>query len=141
MRRRDFIASVIESPIDNDVALVNADAELDPLLLRYLHVALRHPALNLDSTAHGINDAGELDQHAVPRGLHDAAAVFGDLGVNQGAAMGLELGERALLVGTHQPAVASHIGRQDGREPSLHSLGDQGCPPGYVGGSLLLRLP
>ena len=41
-----------------------------------------------------------------------------------------------------EAAVAGgHVGRQDCREPSLHSLGGQGCPPRYVGNSLPLHLP
>ena len=39
--------------------------------------------------------------------------------------MRLQLGERAFLVGTHQPAVAGHVGREDGHEPSLYSLAGQ----------------
>jgi hypothetical protein len=40
--------------------------------------------------------------------------------------MVLELGERALLVNAHEVAVASHIGRKDGSEASLYSVGRQG---------------
>ena len=83
-----------------------AHAELDALLLRHLGIAFSHPSLNFDGTAQGIHHAGELDQHAVPGGLHDAASVRGDLGVNQCTPMGLELSERAFLVNPHEAAVA-----------------------------------
>ena len=48
--------------------------------------------------------------------------VFLDLGIEQRAPMSLQPGKRALLVGAHEPAVASDVGRENGREPSLHAL-------------------
>ena len=42
--------------------------------------------------------------------------------------MGLQLGKRALFVGAHQPAIASDVGRQNCRKPSLHALGSHGIP-------------
>jgi hypothetical protein len=36
--------------------------------------------LHLDCTTHGVDDAGELDEEAIARGLDDATAVLGDLG-------------------------------------------------------------
>ena len=85
--------------VDDDVAEIDADAELQPPLRLDVGVALGHPALHLDSKAHRVDDAGELDQHAVAGGLDDAAAVLGDLGVAQFGPDPLERGERPLLVG------------------------------------------
>jgi hypothetical protein len=76
--------------IDDDVPHVDTYAELDPLLRGHLGVTLDHPSLDLDSTAQGIHNAGELDQHAVPGGLHDPAAVLANLGVNQRAPIGTD---------------------------------------------------
>src|ERR1700722_15283977 len=59
--------------VDDDVADVNTDAKFDPLLLRRGGILLHQPALNLDGTAHRIDGTGEFDQHAVARGLDDAA--------------------------------------------------------------------
>src|SRR5262249_54097991 len=84
---------------------------------------------DIKSTAHSVHDRGELDENAVTGGLHDPPAVFGDLGVHESPAMGLELGERAFFVSTHQAAVASHIGCQEGCEPSLYTLAGQGMRP------------
>jgi hypothetical protein len=39
--------------------------------------------------------------------------------------VGLELRDGAFLVDAHEPAVASHIGRQNGREPSLYAFAGQ----------------
>ena len=86
-----------------------------------------HLALDLDGAAHRIDDADELGQQAVAGGLDDASAVLGDLGIDEFAAMCLQSGKGALLVGTHQPAVAGDIDGQDGRQPPLHPLAGQAC--------------
>jgi hypothetical protein len=98
--------------VTDDVAEIDADAELQPPLRLDVGVALGHPALHLDSKAHRVDDAGELDQHAVAGGLDDAAAVRGDLGVAQFGPDPFEGGERALLISSHQPRVAGDIGRR-----------------------------
>ena len=49
-------------------------------------VPLGHRPLHLDRAAHRIDDARELDQQAVAGGLDDAAAVLGDLRIDQLAA-------------------------------------------------------
>ena len=78
------------------------------------------PALHLDGAAHRIDDAGELDQQAVAGRLDDAAAMLGDLRIDQLGAQRLEAAERALLVGSHQPRVADDIGGKDGGEATDH---------------------
>ena len=106
----------MSSPVDDDVAEIDADAELDALVGRHAGVALRHAALDLDRATHRVDDAGELHQQAVAGGLDDAAAMFGDLRIDQRGEMRLERRERAVLVGAHEPAVAGHVGGQDGRK-------------------------
>ena len=73
--------------------------------------------------------AAKLSQHPVPGVLDDPATVFGNLGIDKSAQMGLKLDVRALFVHTGQPAVASHIGCQYGSEPTLDALAGQGTPP------------
>ena len=70
------------APVDDNVSDIDADAQLDALLLRDLGIALYHPALNISGTPHGIHYAGKLHQHAVTRGFDDPATMLGDLGVN-----------------------------------------------------------
>ena len=82
-------------------------------------IALGHAALHLDRAAHRIDDAGELHQQAVAGGLDDAAAVFGDLRIDQLAPMALEAREGRALVAAHQPRITRHIGREDRRQSSL----------------------
>ena len=107
--------------LDDHVAEIDADAELDPPRRRDVGVASRHPALDLGRAQHRIGDAVELDQHAVAGGLDDAALVLGDGRIDQLDPMGLETRERARLVGLHQPAVADHVGGEDRCEPALWS--------------------
>src|SRR5215471_21228178 len=71
---------------DDDVALMDAKAELDPLFGRHARVPLGHRPLYLDRATHCIDDADKLDQEAVAGGLDDVALVLGDLGIDQIAA-------------------------------------------------------
>jgi hypothetical protein len=49
------------------------------------------------------------------------AAVPLDRGIAEFAPMSPQLGVRAFLVGTHQPAVSSHVGRENGRKVAFNS--------------------
>ena len=68
--------------VADDVADIDADAELDPSLRRHRLVPLGHAALHIDRAAHGIDRAGELDQHPIAGGLDDTAAMAGDGGID-----------------------------------------------------------
>src|SRR5215469_5319034 len=87
--------------LDDDIALVDADPELDPLLRWNGSVALHHPALHLDSTSDRIDNAGKFDQQAVAGGLDDATAVLFDFRIDQLAEVGLEPSVRSLLICAH----------------------------------------
>ena len=123
--------------IDDDVAEIDADAELDAPILGHVRMALGGGLLHLDGAAHGVDDASEFYQHAVAGGLDDAAAVFGDLRVDQLTAQGLEARERAFLVGAHEPAVAGYVGREDCRQSTLDALGHRPLP--HRGAATLLQ--
>ena len=90
-----------------------------------------HLPLQLNGTAHRVNDAGELDQEPIAGGLDDAAAVLGDLRVAELASDRPQCGEGTLLVRFRQPRVAGDIGRQDRREPTF----DTGLPSSLHGAS------
>jgi hypothetical protein len=115
--------------VDHYVPDIDADAKLDPLLLWHAGVALRHATLDIEGTAHRVHYAAELGQQPISGLLDNPAAVFGNLRVDKRAQMVLELGVRAFLIQASQPAIASHIGRQDGCKPSLYPLGGQGGTP------------
>ena len=105
--------------LDDDVAKINADAELDPPIGWHVAVASRHSALDLDRGVHGLDHAGELDQHAVAGGFYDAPAVLGDGGIDDLEAVGAQSRQGAGLIDLHEPAVSHHIGRQNGGELSF----------------------
>ena len=107
--------------LDNHIAEVDADAELNPSRRRDIRVASRHPALDLGSAQDRIDNALEFDQHAVAGGLDNAAVVLCDGRIDELDPMGLETGERPRLVDLHQPAKADHVGGKDRRKPALWS--------------------
>ena len=125
-RHVDAIAIEIVA-IDDDVAEIDADAELDVPVLGNPGVALRHAALNFDRAARRIEHAAELDQEAVAHHLEDAPAMLGDGRIEELAAMLAKRAQRALFIGLHESAVANDIGRQDGRQPTLDLLLGHGC--------------
>ena len=54
------------SAIDDNIADIDAHAELDTPVRRHLGVALRHRALDLDGATHRIHHAREFHQHSSP---------------------------------------------------------------------------
>ena len=115
--------------VDDDVAEVDADPKLDALLRRRVGVALDHAALDFDGAADRVHDAREFHQHPVAGGAHDPTGILRDLGLDELAPMGFPLRERAFLVLADEPAVAGHVGRENGRKPSLRSLGCHATSP------------
>ena len=87
--------------------------------LGHLDVALDHPTLDIHSAMHGVHHTRKLHQHAVTRGLDDAATVLSDQRIDQGPPMGLERRKCAFLVQAHKTAIARHVGCKDGRKASV----------------------
>src|SRR5262245_29097569 len=77
--------------IDDNIANIDADPELNAIFRRDFAVAVKHATLNVDSAAHCVDDADKFYQHPVSSGLNNSAAMFGDLGIDQFFAMCLEL--------------------------------------------------
>ena len=78
------------------------------------------------------NEVCELDQHSIAGCLDDAPAVLGNLGFQQDVSQLLQQSHRALLVLTHQTAVASDISRQYRRESPVYMLHRQGASPNWA---------
>ena len=72
--------------------------------------------LNFAGTAHRVDDAGKLRQHAVAGGLDDPAAMLADLRTEQFEQMRLDAFVGTFLIGTHQTRIAHHIGGEDRSE-------------------------
>src|SRR5262249_32885462 len=115
-----FAATPKMSHVGVDVAKIGSDTELDPLLLLDGGIALS--PLDIDSASHRVDDTAELGQQPVADVLDDAPSVFGDLRINYGAEVILELGVCSFLVQRRKPTVTSDIRRQDSCETSLYAL-------------------
>jgi hypothetical protein len=113
--------------IDDDIADVDADPEIDPHCRGDVGVLRRHSALDFDRTARGVDRTRKLDQHAVAGGLDDAAAMRSDRGVDNDPSSRLQPGQRAFLVGAHETAVTGDIGSQYRYKSSFHALAGQNC--------------
>ena len=84
-----------------------------------------HRLLDLASAAHRLNGARELDQQAVAGGFNDAAAMLGDLGINQFAPMCLQPRKRPFLIRTHEPAVTRDIRGKNGGQLAFDAFRGQ----------------
>src|SRR6266699_4586657 len=102
-----WLGTHFRHPFAKSVYLAGPTCKRVPFIPQLNGIVLGNAAPDIDCAAHSVHHAGELDEHSVPCGPHDPAAMLGDLGVNQGAPVGLELGERAFFVSTHQPAAIS----------------------------------
>ena len=100
--------------LDDHVAEIDGDAELQPLVGRRAGVQLAFRALDVDGAAQGVDDALELHQDAVAHRLDEAAVMRGDLGLENILEIGLEAGARALLVDLAQAAIADDVGDHHG---------------------------
>jgi hypothetical protein len=107
---------------DNDVADVDADADIDPLLAGRAFIALHHPLLGQDRATGGVDGTAELNQHSVAGAFDDAATMFRDRWLPEFTAAGIQARERSLLVGSHHPAITDNIGREDGGKTALDVL-------------------
>jgi hypothetical protein len=129
--RRDVDAVAVNVAVfDDHIARVDADAELDALVLGGCIVPRRHLPLQRDGAGDRFDDAREFDQDSIAGSLDDASLVLGDLRVDQIAAQRPEARQGAGLVPFHQAAVSHDVGRQNGREPALDPLCAQPVLPG-----------
>jgi len=104
--------------------------------LANLGLAVDHPALDLDSAAHGIHDTRKFREHAVAGVFDDPPLMLTDLWVDQFDEMRLEALVRALLIGAHQARIACHVGREDRGE-----MAGSGCGGHCLGGASLVHAP
>src|SRR5208283_4784077 len=69
--------------LDDHVAEIDADAQLDAVVCRDIRVPVGHRLLHRDRAAHRIDDAGKFHQQAVAGGLDDAAMMLGDFRIDE----------------------------------------------------------
>ena len=103
LESRRYVDAVSENVavVDDDIAEIDADSELDPARGRYVGVAACHPALDLGGTLHGVRNALEFDQHSVTGRFDDPPLVLLDGGIDELQPVRLQSRERARLVGFH----------------------------------------
>ena len=124
-RHVDAIAGDVGA-INDDVAEVDTNPELEALYGRPRLIVWPHRPLHINcATERGVR-AGELEQHPVARGLDDPAAMLGNLRIDYALTNLSQTSERAGVVPFHVPAEADHIGDQDrgelaGNGASIHS--------------------
>ena len=114
--------------IDDHIAEVDADPELDAVLGLEVRVVYGDALLNLDRAPHRIDHARKLDQDTITRKLDDAAAMLCDLGFDEVLVQGPKMGVRAGFVRAHQPTVADHVGGEDRGELAFELLRSHGTP-------------
>ena len=69
--------------LDDDVAEMDADAELDASIVAHTNIVLGHRPLQVHGLAQRIDDAGELHQDAITGGLDEAPMVPFDARVHE----------------------------------------------------------
>jgi len=101
--RRD-VHSIPEDVVvlDDHVALMKADTELDAFVRRRGRIPLGHARLHLGRAPQGIDHTAELDQQAIARCLDEPAVVRGDRRINQLGADSLQRLEGAAFVRADQ---------------------------------------
>src|SRR5262249_16819972 len=86
--RRDIDAVAINIvALDDDIAKIDPDPKLEPLVDRDTGIALGHAALHLNCAADRIDDTRKFRQYAVTGGLDDPAMVLDDFWFHKGAAV------------------------------------------------------
>jgi hypothetical protein len=118
---------------DDNITDVNADAKLDPFILWHIRILFRHAALDFVGTSHGIYDAPELNESAVPGILDDTSVMLSDFGIEKRLSESSQLRHRAFFVDPYQAARARDIRRQNSCQSPLYVLAAQDAPPGLVG--------
>ena len=123
----DAVAHQVAVAFLDHIAKMDADAELDAALGWQARVALDHPVLHLDGTAHRVHHTAELDEDAIAGAFYDVPIVHRDGWIDQIAPQCPEPRQRAIFFRARKPAVSDHIGRQYCREfPGLlHNLPPQ----------------
>jgi hypothetical protein len=105
--------------IDDDVANVKADAELNPVFRWDIVITPGHASLDIDRTTYGIHRAAEFSQQPVSSVLDNPSSMLCDFWIYEGGQVLSKSDMRSLFVQTGQAAVSCYIGRQNGCEPPL----------------------
>ena len=106
--------------LDDHLAEIDADAQIDAFVLGNRSVALGHAALHRHGAFHRIDDTAEFSKHAVAHELEDAPVMPFNVRFEQFFPTGPQALKCPCLVALHERRVADHVGCEDGRELPLH---------------------
>jgi hypothetical protein len=112
----DAVAHEVAVALFDDVAQMNADAEVDALVRGHARVADGHGVLDFDCAAHRVDHTAEFDDEPVAGALDDAAVVHDDGRIDQIAAQPPQARKGSVLVGAGEPAIPDDIRNQDRRD-------------------------
>jgi hypothetical protein len=107
---------------DDDVADIDANAELDRIGFGATGVVLSNVLLDLDRTGDRVDGAAELHQYAVAHQLDNPARMGSDRRIDEAAPQCLQALQCADFVDPHEARVAHHISGQDCCESQLKAL-------------------
>ncbi len=100
--------------LDDDVAEVDADAQLDAAGFGGFRIRGGQGALDGGGALDGIDHAGKLNERAIAHELDDPAMEFFDRRIDHIPAADFEECQGAGFVLAHEAAIANHIGDKDG---------------------------
>src|SRR6267142_4032552 len=101
---------------DDDVAKIDTNPILDPMMPGQRCVTLNHVLLDDHATSHGIDRTVENRNKAVACGFDQPAVVLGNAGLDQAALDPLHAAVRSLFIDFHQAAVARDIASDNRRK-------------------------
>jgi hypothetical protein len=133
-RNIDRVAMAILA-LDDHIADMDANPEVDSSLRGLAVIASSHATLDRRGALDRIDHAAELDQQPVARQLENAAMMIGDDRLDQFFPMRTQPLKCAGLVATHQRAITGNIGNQNGGEPAFHARSPGSASLGAAGGS------
>ena len=120
--RSDVDAVAIDAAfIVDDIADIDANAELHAPFWLNRSVALCHFGLDSDRASDRVHHAGKFGENAIAGGVDDAPAEFANHWKHH-CLMPLEVTHRARLVRAHQRAITGDVRGQDGGEPARLAL-------------------
>jgi hypothetical protein len=112
------VAHQVAVALDHHIAKMDTDAKLHALFRHEIGIANRDCALHIDRATHGVHHAGELDEKAISGGVDDTPAMGRNRRIDQLVPERPQSRHRAFLVRLREPAIASNIGGENGRQPS-----------------------
>jgi hypothetical protein len=103
--------------LSNDVAQMNANADVNLLGCVLLNVMSTEVRLNTLGTLHGINNRRKINQEPIVHSLNDVAMMVGDRLLDD-LVMDGEAAQSASFIGPHLVAEAHDVGEHDRGQPA-----------------------